>query len=302
MSKILITGAAGFIGRQLSESLINQGHSVVEVDDLSIQPIIEPKDDLIIKKVEDIDSNFLVNNNISSVIHLAAKKNVKDSFYNLNYSTENYDMTHKLLNACTNSNVLRFYLASTCEIFGYQSNQLDESSQFNPHSPYAVSKVANEYLSNVYMMFKRDFKVTSLVFFNTYGPSEGRDAVIPNFISKAIKGEKIFIEGDGNQARDFTYIDDTIELLSKVIKSDKYYRYLNIGTGADITINKLVEIIKSKIGNIEVKKIDSRPNEVQTFVADNNVIKNEFGFFPKVDINLGIKKVIDFYNNLNGKK
>ncbi len=299
MGKILVTGAAGFIGRQLCDSLIRNNIEIIELDDLSTKPLVSPKENVLIMKVQDVNSDFLIDHNIVSVVHLAAKKNVKDSFFNMDYSTENFDMTHKLLNASAQSNVKRFFLASSCEIFGYQDNILNEKSALKPHSPYAVSKVANEYLADVYMMYNHIFKVTSLVFFNTYGPTEGVDAVIPNFVSKASFGEPIVIEGDGNQARDFTYIDDTIEVLLNIIKSEKYFRYINIGSGKDITIKKLVSIIKSLKENIEINHIDQRPNEIKTFVAENSIIRKNFNFSPKIDINEGIKKVIKYYDDLS---
>ena len=299
MGKILVTGAAGFIGRQLSDSLISNDFDIIELDDLSTKPLVAPKENLFIMKVQDVNSDFLIEHNIVSIVHLAAKKNVKDSFFNMDYSTENFDMTHKLLNASAQSEVKRFFLASSCEIFGYQDNTLNERSALKPHSPYAVSKVANEYLSDVYMMYKDILKITSLVFFNTYGPTEGIDAVIPNFVSKASSGEPIVIEGDGNQARDFTYIDDTIQVLLNIIKSEKYFRYINIGSGKDITIKKLVSVIKSLKENIEVNHVDQRPNEIKTFVAENSIIRNNFNFSPKIDINEGIKKIIKYYDDLS---
>jgi nucleoside-diphosphate-sugar epimerase len=298
MGSILVTGAAGFIGRQLSDSLISNDFEVIELDDLSTKPLLAPKKNLIAMKVQDVNADFLISNNIECIIHLAAKKNVKDSFFNMDYSTENFDMTHKLLNASAKSGVKRFFLASSCEIFGYQNNILKEKSTLKPHSPYAVSKVANEYLSDVYMMYNDILKVTSLVFFNTYGPTEGVDAVIPNFVSKVSSGEPIVIEGDGNQARDFTFIDDTIQVLINIIKSKKYFRYINIGSGKDITIKKLVSIIKSLKDEIEINYVDQRPNEIKTFVAENSIIKKNFGFSPKIDINEGIKKVIKYYDNI----
>ena len=90
-----------------------------------------------------------------------------------------------------------------------------------------MSKVANEHLSNVFMMLNQNLLITSLNFFNTYGPTEGKDAVIPNFISKAMNNELIMIEGDGNQARDFTYIDDTIDLLVKIFQNNNFYRSIS---------------------------------------------------------------------------
>ena len=208
-------------------------------------------------------------------------------------------MTFKLLNSCSNSNVKHVYLASTCEIFGFQEKKLNEEAAFNPHSPYAVSKVANEYISNVYMMLENSLRITSLNFFNTYGPTEGTDAVIPNFISKAVINEKIIIEGDGNQARDFTYIDDTIDLISKIILSNKYFRSLNIGSGNDTNINKIIGILGKYFKNLSYEHVSKRPNEVNTFIADNTLIKNEFDFTPTVSIEDGIKKVIEYYTKKN---
>ena len=295
MKNILITGAAGFIGRQLVENLSNLGHKVIEVDNLCVNPLILPSKNLIVMNVQDITADFLIDKHVDIVIHLAAKKNVHDSFYNLENSIENYEMTIKLFSACVNASVNRIFLASTCEIFGYQDKKLDEKSIFKPYSPYAVTKVANEYLSNVYMMYSKNLKITSLNFFNTYGPSEGTDAVIPNFIKKAINKETIIIEGDGNQARDFTYIDDTISLLINVISSDKYFRYLNVGSGYDVSVNKIASIVKSHFPETKIENTSSRPNEIKTFIADNSIIINNFDFVSGIDIETGMKKVIDFH-------
>jgi len=301
IKNILITGAAGFIGRQLVNKLEEYDVKIFQIDDLSQDPLIEPHDNLIKDNVQNIKKEFLLDNEIDSVVHLAAKKNVKDSFFNLNNSVENYDMTLKLYGACVESNVRNFYIASTCEIYGFQNENLNENSKFIPHSPYAVSKVANEYLSDVYMMLKEDFKVTSLNFFNTYGPSEGADAVIPNFISKAVNNEVIKIEGDGTQARDFTYIDDTINLLINLIFSDKYYRSVNIGSGKDVSVNELLNLVKKNFKDVKYEYIEKRPNEIKTFIADNSLIIKEFNFKLNIGIEEGFKKVVDAYIKNNTK-
>ena len=292
---ILITGAAGFIGRQLVNALEKLDLGIFQIDDLSQEPLIEPHKNLIKDSVHNLKKEFFLDNNITSVVHLAAKKNVKDSFFNLNNSIENYEMTLKLFGACIESNVNDFYLASTCEIYGFQKENLDESSIFKPHSPYAVSKVANEYLANVYMMLKENFKVTSLNFFNTYGPSEATDAVIPNFISKAVNNEVIKIEGDGQQARDFTYIDDTINFLVNLMLSNKYYRSVNIGSGKDVSVNDLLDLVKIYFKDIKYEYVDQRPNEIKTFIADNSLIVKDFNFKQNINIQEGFKKVVDAY-------
>ena len=296
MKNILITGAAGFIGANLSKRLNLLGYKVLGIDNLSVTPVSPPSDDIVKMDVQNIDKHFLIDNKICQIVHLAAKKNVKESFFNLDNSVENFEMTLKLLDASVNANIDRFYLASTCEIFGYQDKVLDEKSDFLPFSPYAVSKVANEYLSNVYMRYKNSLKITSLNFFNTYGPTEGTDAVIPNFVLKAIKNEKIVIEGNGLQARDFTYIDDTINVLCNIIEnSNDYYRYLNIGTGKDFSILSIFDILSKYFTDLKSEFIEARPNEVKTFVADNRIIRENFNFYASTDLQTGIKKVIDFY-------
>ena len=247
--------------------------------------------------MQKINLNFLKKNKIDTIFHFAAKKNVKSSFYNLNESTENYDMTLKLLNSCKNSYVKRIYIASTCEIFGYQNKRLSEKSKFIPFSPYAVSKVAIEYLIDVYAKLLPGTKITSLNFFNTYGPTEGRDAVIPNFISKTIKKNQFIIEGNGNQARDFTFVDDTINVLVNIYNSKKYFRSINIGSGEDVSIKKITQIIKKKFPKVKILRATKRPNEIKTFIADNRLIKKYFKFKKTVNIHQGIEKVIKFYED-----
>ena len=143
-------------------------------------------------------------------------------------------MTIKLLTNASKSGVKNFFNASTCEIFGYQNKKLNEKSKFIPHSPYAVSKVANEYLCDLFLMQQSKMKITSLIFFNTYGPTEGRDAVIPKFIHALKLKRPIYLEGDGKQARDFTllqiqhYFKIILKLKIKLILNMDYIKQLKI--------------------------------------------------------------------------
>ena len=294
MKNILITGAAGFIGRQLYEK-IKSKNNVYCVDDLSVKPVIKPQAKLIKKKVQQISSDFLKKRNIDTVIHLAAKKNVHTSFYKINDPVENFDMTFKLLNQCNKASIKKIYVASTCEIFGFQNKKLSENEVFDPFSPYAVTKVASEYLLNVYRKMNSKMKITSLIFFNTYGPTEGVDAVIPNFVKNAIKKNKIVIEGSGQQARDFTYIEDTINVLEKIIFSKKHYNKINIGSNKSAKVLSIAKKLKKIFPKLKIIYDKKRPNEIKNFICKNNLIKKEFKFKSTYSLNRGLKKVIDFY-------
>lgn len=292
MKKILITGAAGFIGRQLSDFLEKKKIETVDIDDLSVKPVLKPKKKLIKMKVENISESFLKKKNIKTIIHLAAKKSVDQSFYKLNNSIENYSMTIKLLTNASKSGVNKFFNASTCEIFGFQKKKLDEKSKFIPHSPYAVSKVANEYLCDLYLMKQSKMKITSLIFFNTYGPTEGRDAVIPKFVNALKQKKPIYLEGNGKQARDFTYIDDTINALYKIIKSKKYFRYINIGSGKSVKINTLIRKLKKYYPDMQVYKNKQRVNEIKNFIADTSILKKNFKIKNKIKFEEGLYKTV----------
>jgi len=290
--KILITGAAGFIGRQLSDFLEKKGLPTIDLDDLSAKPVLTQKKGLIVKSVESITSDFLKKNSVYKIIHLAAKKSVDQSFINLKNSTQNFEMTLNLLNSASNANVKHFYNASTCEIFGYQKNKLKENNNFIPHSPYAVSKVANEYLCNIFLMRKPNMKITSLIFFNTFGPTEGRDAVIPKFINLLNKNKTLKIEGNGSQSRDFTFIDDTILALYKIVQSKKYFRQINIGSGKNTSIKELVNILKIFYPRLKVSYVKSRVNEIKAFNANISLLRKEYNFKNFFNITDGIKKTI----------
>ena len=291
--KILITGAAGFIGRQLSDFLEKKGFATIDIDDLSAKPVLRPKKGLIIKSVQSITSEFLKKNSVYKIIHLAAKKSVDQSFINLKNSTQNFEMTLNLLNSANNAKVKHFFNASTCEIFGYQKNRLKENNNFIPHSPYAVSKVANEYLCNIFLMRKPSMKITSLIFFNTYGPTEGRDAVIPKFINLLNKNKTLKIEGNGSQSRDFTFIDDTILALYKIVQSKKYFRQINIGSGKNTSIKELVNMLKTFYPRLKVSYVKSRVNEIKAFNANISLLRKEYKFKNRFSITDGLKKTIN---------
>jgi len=298
MKNILITGAAGFIGHQLWIRLKKKnGVKIYGIDDLSSKPVIKPPKDLIIKSVSDLNTDFLKKKKIHTIIHLAARKNVDTSFYKLNDSIENYKNAFALLNSAYEANVKNFFNASSCEIFGYKKKFLNENDLYNPHSPYAVSKVAIEYLIDTFLMRQKKMKICSIIFFNTYGPTEKPDAVIPKFIENAIKNKKIYIEGQGDQKRDFTFIDDTINVLEKIIFSSKNFRKINIGSKKTYSVNDIVSFLKKKDISFNIEKKKPRPNEIKNFCADNTLIKKNFNFQKKINMSDGIDKIIDFYMN-----
>ena len=226
-----------------------------------------------------------------TIIHLAAKKSVDQSFYKLSNSIENYSMTIKLLTSASKSGVKIFSMLRPVKYLVIKI-KINEKSKFIPHSPYAVSKVANEYLCDLFLMKQSKMKITSLIFFNTYGPSEGRDAVIPKFIHALNHNRPIYLEGDGKQARDFTFVDDTIFALYKIIKSKKNFRYINIGSGKSVSINTIIKKLKKYYPDMRVIRNKQRINEIKNFISDTSLLQKNFKIKNKISFEEGLYKTI----------
>jgi nucleoside-diphosphate-sugar epimerase len=181
-------------------------------------------------------------------------------------------------------------------MYGDSTTTLDEQSAYSPLSPYAVSKVAGEHLAEVYMRRAPGMRVTSLRFFNIYGPTEGTDAVIPSFVTRTLRGEPILIEGDGTQARDFTYIDDAICAISSIINDKtRYHRSINISSGQTHTIRELAEAVRSLLPWLQIRHTEGRPNEIRSFPSDSALLRECYRFQPRHTLAEGIAEVIRFY-------
>jgi UDP-glucose 4-epimerase len=300
--KVLVTGGAGFIGSHLCKRLLDEGHSVVCVDNFyngnlnNIRGLFNNPDFYFVE--EDI-LNFQrmkeIANQCDHIFHLAAQIHVEKSIIRPDETIQiNLDGTKNLLKICTENKNISLTLASSAEVYGEGVHS--EDSPLNPQSPYAASKVAAEALCISYF-HTYGTRVNIIRNFNTYGPkqaSSGYGSVISIFCKRALEDKPLIIYGDGEQTRDYQYIDDAIEgyMRSLDLPSGQIF---NTGLGKD---HKIVDIAK-KIINLTNSKSniifsDPRPGEVKKLRSDISRIKQQ-GHSPKYDLESGLKKFIEWY-------
>lgn len=307
--KILVTGAAGFIGSNLAEDLVKEGHSVKIIDDFSsgnvnnIRGLFNYKDFKMIRgSVTNKELVAKASLGTDVIFHLAAQVHVDRSIIEPRHTFEvNTLGTLNVLDAALENDIELVVYASTSEVYGSAKRvPMSEDHPLNPASPYAASKAAADRLCfSYYNTYK--LPVVIVRCFNTYGPRQrdtGYAAAIPKFLRRALSGMPPVIYGDGKQTRDYMYVKDAVNAYKLVMKSYKNVlgKAVNFGTGKEITIQELASTILGLCGKrMKPIHVAPRTGEVKRLCADISLAKKELNFRPKYTIKTGLKEFHKWY-------
>ena len=298
--KILVTGAAGFIGSHLCERLIKDGYEVIGVDafipyyprrikEKNIENLKKSKKflffeaDLRTAKLE----QFL--EGVDIIIHEAAMAGLVQSWIKFDwYMSCNLLGTQRLLEASKNRGISKFLHISTSSVYGPVATG-DEDSELTPVSPYGITKLAAEHLCRVYGTYF-NVPVTILRYFSIYGPRQRPDMGYHIFIRDILLEEQITIFGDGKQTRGNTYIDDCIDGTVLAIEKGRVGEIYNIGGGQEVSVNEVIEILQKLIGK-KAKLIYGRPRlgDQQRTLANIKKANKDIGYDPKYLIEEGLR-------------
>lgn len=297
---ILVTGGAGFQGTHLVEKLHELGHEVTVLntltqDALANQHYIKDKAFLVWGSVTDPEVIEKAMRGKDVVFHLGARINVDESILDP-WSTIDVNVrgTFNALEAARKTGA-RVIHTSTCEVYGKpEILPISETTELRPHSPYASSKAAADRIAFSYFLTYR-VPVTILRPFNLYGErqKEGKfGAVIPIFVTQAMRGGPIKVFGTGNQTRDYMHVSDMVRAYALVLAHPELEgEVINFGTGIMTSIKDIAEYIAGKF-NTKVEYIHSRPGEATHLIADCAKAKNLFGWKPGVGIYEGLDRYI----------
>ncbi|MFZ2959119.1 MAG: NAD-dependent epimerase [Candidatus Ozemobacteraceae bacterium] len=328
--RILITGAAGFIGYHLSQRLLGRGDEVVGFDNLNNyydvtlkearlkKLLCQPgfrfvKGDLADRKALE---QLFKNNQFDRVVNLAAQAGVRYSLTNPHtYIESNILGFTNILEGCRHAKIPHLVYASSSSVYGANTNMPFSVHQNvdHPVSLYAASKKANELMAHTYSHLFR-LPVTGLRFFTVYGPWGRPDMALFLFTKAILAGEPINVYNEGKMRRDFTYIDDIVEGVVRV--TDKIpepnsqwnsdapdpgtslapYKLYNIGNHSPVELMKFIDIIEEKLGvKAVIKLLPIQPGDVPATFADVEDLKRDVGFAPSTTLEIGIGRFIDWY-------
>ncbi|MEM8613650.1 MAG: NAD-dependent epimerase [Cyanobacteria bacterium P01_H01_bin.105] len=327
MATILVTGAAGFIGYHVARHLLNQGHSVIGIDNLNtyydvglkrgrldqLRPYTQFKFHQIDIADRDSIQYLFAHHTPEQVAHLAAQAGVRYSLENPHaYADSNLTGFVNILEGCRHHHVQHLVFASSSSVYG-ANRQLPYAVSNNvdhPLSLYAATKKANELMAHTYSHLY-DLPTTGLRFFTVYGPW-GRPDMAPFKFTKAIiEGRTIDVYNYGHMRRDFTYIDDIVEGVVRTLThipqpggaivpghSHAPYHIYNIGNGRPIELMRFIEIIEDHLG-IKAHKnmMPLQPGDVLETCADVAALHQAIGFQPTIPLEIGLPKFIDWYQD-----
>jgi len=333
--KILVTGAAGFIGYHTAKALIDRGDTVIGLDNLNSYYDVKLKDARLKQleghsgfKFHKLDladrsgiASLFAEERPVRVIHLAAQAGVRYSIKNPQaYVDSNVVGTLHILEGCRHAGVEHLVLASSSSVYGANTAMPFSVHQNvdHPLSLYAASKKANELMAHTYAHLYR-LPVTALRFFTVYGPWGRPDMALFLFTRKILAGEPIDVFNNGNHARDFTYIDDIVEgvvrAVDKVAEPNRAwssdhpdpatsaapYRVYNIGNNNPVELMYFIACIEKAVGR-EAKKnfLPLQPGDVPKTYANVDALVNDVGFKPSTPIEVGIPRFIEWYRSYYG--
>jgi len=315
--QILVTGGAGFIGGHLTESFAGAGHDVTVLDNL------DPYYDTGIKQhnveaaeeaaenadatYEFVDGSVTDQNTVSDLVsdadvvyHQAAQAGVRTSVDNPRKPHEvNVDGTLNILDAARDSDIERVVLASSSSVYGKPEYlPYDEDHPTNPVSPYGVSKLAAEQYARVYSELY-DLSTVSLRYFTVYGPRMRPNMAMTNFVSRCLNGKPPVIYGDGEQTRDFTYIDDIVRVNEQLLTDDSADgEIMNVGSTDNIDIQTLAEVVRDELApELDLEYDEARTGDAEHTHADVSKANELLGYEPTVDIREGVAQFIDWYQD-----
>lgn len=321
--RFLVTGGAGFIGSNITDALLKQGHFVRVLDNFSsgkesnleVARTFGKNFELIKGDICDIDTCLKAVDGMDALTHQAALRSVPKSMSTPHeYNKVNIDGILNLLEAARDKKVKRFVFASSSSVYG-DVTQFPETEDFYPQliSPYALSKLTGEYYCRI---FSEHFGVETvcLRYFNVFGPRQALDdeyaVVIPKFIHCIMHGQQPPIFGTGKQSRDFTYIDNVVQanilgLTSPLAKPTAgsanavFHGFFNVATGKDQTVLYLVEAINKILGkNIQPQLLPVRAGDVFRTNASIDKIQKVLKYNPTVDFETGLQKTVAYFKEL----
>lgn len=312
MKTIMVTGAAGFIGSKVSEMLLEEGYQVVGVDNLNDYYDIQLKlwrlDNLKkydnfkfykldIENYEELKSVFQLNCP-EAVINLAARTGVRYSLENpFIYLSTNSGGNLNLLELCREYRVPKFVLASTSSLYAGQKMPFKESLPVNtPISPYAASKKATEMMAYTYH-YLYGLDVTILRYFTVYGPAGRPDMATFRFIKWIMEGVPLEIFGDGNQKRDFTYIDDIARGTIRALKP-LGYEIINLGNNHPYKLSEVIKLMEKSVGKkAHFYYKEFHKADMQATWADIDKAQELINLQPQVSLEEGLKRTVEWTKN-----
>ncbi len=298
----LITGAAGFLGSKLANYLVREGHQVRGLDDLSTGDPQALSPDVLFTRgdVNDRPKLWTLLQEVDCVYHLAARVAVPESvLYPREYNAVNVGGTVSLMEAMRDVGVRRVVFISSGAVYGDQGEQpLNETAHPNPRSPYAVSKLAAEY----YVRTIGDLwgiESVCLRVFNAYGPGQhlppSHPPVIPNFLKQAMRGGTLVMHGEGQQTRDYVYVDDVVStMIAASTAPGINHLVINVGSGVETSIRDLVRLVGETTGaKLEVLTNPRTSPGVSRMCADLSLAREKLGYQPRFSLAQGLRLTLD---------
>jgi nucleoside-diphosphate-sugar epimerase len=302
--KVVVTGVAGFIGSTLAESLLRDGHEVTGIDafvdyypratkERNLAPSrAHPRFRFVEGAVQELELQPLLEG-ARTVYHLAAQAGVRASWgreFTL-YADHNLLATQRLLEAAVEAGTPRVVYASSSSVYGDSREMpLKETAVCRPLSPYGVTKLAAEHLGNLYER-NHGLPVVSLRYFTVYGPRQRPDMAFHRFLKAARDGEPVRVYGDGQQTRDFTYIEDIVAATRAAADSGRPGCVYNVGGGERVSVNQVLEMVEQVTGRKPpVAREEAQKGDVRDTSADTSAARRDLNFRSTVPLREGLAR------------
>lgn len=310
--RALVTGAAGFIGSTLSERLVAEGAEVVgldcftdyyarEVKERNVEALrAAPRFRLVEAALQQVDLPALLDG-VTHVFHLAAQAGVRKSWgrdFDV-YVSNNIAASQRLLEACTDRPLERFVYASTSSVYGDEAVMpMREDARLQPVSPYGVSKLAAEHLGHLYHV-NHGVPFVALRYFTVYGPRQRPDMGFHRFLTAALDRRCLIRYGDGEQTRDFTFVDDAVTATAAAGTRGVPGRVYNVGGGSRVSLNEVFALIGRLVGApVTIEQQPPQKGDMRDTYADTSRAAADLGFSPSVTLEQGLTEEYSWLRGL----